>query len=288
MKGTTSRKAARGGRCLLAGLLRCARCGHMLHVVYGRGDYARYECREANRAEAAPRCIALVRGALRRRSARRSWRWCKEAPSPRRWKRAISRSSTSTSSTGHWLWSWSKPSTRPPGRPTLRSRGPRQPSGGGGARSAMERGAAAGGRGRRPTESARHARRSHDARPSIARRSKSLATDLPRVWDAPSSDMRVKQRIARLLIHEIIANTDEDTREIVLVIHWVGGRHSEVRMPRPKAGEHRHRAGHGCRRGRAAHGGRMARSRHRRQPQPTAPAHRKRQHLDGLARLLAA
>ena len=55
--------------------------------------------------------------------------------------------------------------------------------------------------------------------------------------------MRLKQRIARLLIHEIIANTAEDTREIVLVIHWVGGRHSEVRMPRPTAGDHRHRTG---------------------------------------------
>jgi Recombinase len=30
MKGTTARKAARGGRGLLAGLLRCARCGRML------------------------------------------------------------------------------------------------------------------------------------------------------------------------------------------------------------------------------------------------------------------
>lgn len=71
----------------------------------------------------------------------------------------------------------------------------------------------------------------------------SLATDLRPVWDAPSSDMRVKQRIARLLIHEIIANTDDHAREIVLVIHWAGGRHAEVRMPRPKAGDHRHRTG---------------------------------------------
>jgi DNA invertase Pin-like site-specific DNA recombinase len=59
MTGTTSRKAGRGGRSLLAGLLRCARCGRMLHVVYGRHDYARYECRAANRAEAAPRCIGF-------------------------------------------------------------------------------------------------------------------------------------------------------------------------------------------------------------------------------------
>jgi hypothetical protein len=71
----------------------------------------------------------------------------------------------------------------------------------------------------------------------------SLATDLRSVWEAPSSEMRVKQRIVRVPVHEIIGNTDADTREIVLVIHWAGGRHSEVRMPRPKAGDHRHRTG---------------------------------------------
>ena len=55
--------------------------------------------------------------------------------------------------------------------------------------------------------------------------------------------MPVKQRIARLLIQEIIADADDHAREIVLVIHWTGGRHSEVRIPRPKPGEHRHRTG---------------------------------------------
>jgi Recombinase zinc beta ribbon domain len=59
MKSTTASKAGGGGRSLLAGLLRCARCGRMLHVVYGRGDYACYECRKANHAEAAPRCIGF-------------------------------------------------------------------------------------------------------------------------------------------------------------------------------------------------------------------------------------
>jgi hypothetical protein len=59
MKGTIARKAARGGRCLLAGLLRCARCGRMLHVVYGRGGYARYECRATARVYGAPRCIGF-------------------------------------------------------------------------------------------------------------------------------------------------------------------------------------------------------------------------------------
>jgi hypothetical protein len=71
----------------------------------------------------------------------------------------------------------------------------------------------------------------------------SLATDLRPVWEAPSSEMRVKQRIARLLIQEIIADADDHEREVVLVIHWAGGRHSEVRVPGPKPGEHRHRTG---------------------------------------------
>ena len=39
MKSRMSRKTGRGGRALLAGLLRCRRCGRMLHVQYGgNGD----------------------------------------------------------------------------------------------------------------------------------------------------------------------------------------------------------------------------------------------------------
>jgi hypothetical protein len=116
----------------------------------------------------------------------------------------------------------------------------------------------------------------------------SLATDLPRVWDAASSEMRVKQRIARVLIDEIIANADDDAREIVLVIHWAGGRHSEVRMPRPKAGEHRHRTGPDAeglvrRMAGAWPDHEIAASLNRLRLRTGS-----RQHLDGLARLVAA
>jgi hypothetical protein len=50
----------------------------------------------------------------------------------------------------------------------------------------------------------------------------SLAQDLPAVWNAPSTEARLKQRIIRILIREIIANVDEERREIVLLIHWAG------------------------------------------------------------------
>ena len=60
--------------------------------------------------------------------------------------------------------------------------------------------------------------------------------------------MRLKQRITRILIEEIIADVDEAASEIVLMIHWTGGRHSELRVkknlyrssfPLHKSGGHR-------------------------------------------------
>jgi DNA invertase Pin-like site-specific DNA recombinase len=68
----------------------------------------------------------------------------------------------------------------------------------------------------------------------------SLAQDLPAVWNSPSTDTRLKQRIVRILIREIIADTDEKSRETVLLIHWAGGRHSELRLKKSETGKHRH------------------------------------------------
>jgi hypothetical protein len=64
----------------------------------------------------------------------------------------------------------------------------------------------------------------------------SLAQDPPVVWNR-SSDMGLKQRIARILIEVIVANIDKGTNEVVLVVHWAGGRHTEIRVQRPKSGE---------------------------------------------------
>src|SRR5438045_3630627 len=50
--------------------------------------------------------------------------------------------------------------------------------------------------------------------------------------------MRLKQRIARILIEEIVANVAGDGREIMLMIHWSGGRHSELRVEKRATGGH--------------------------------------------------
>lgn len=60
----TRGKFARGGRCLLIGLLRCQRCGRKMSVVYnGKYPVPRYYCATASRNHGVDQCIAF--GGLR-------------------------------------------------------------------------------------------------------------------------------------------------------------------------------------------------------------------------------
>lgn len=82
----------------------------------------------------------------------------------------------------------------------------------------------------------------HDAavppqRPATAISFADLAKDLEAVWSAPTTDARLKKCIVRTVIHEAIADIDEDAAEIVLAIHWVGGAHTEHRLPRRRRGQ---------------------------------------------------
>lgn len=65
-----------------------------------------------------------------------------------------------------------------------------------------------------------------------------LAHDLPQAWNAPSTDTRTKQRLIHILVQEIICDLDDGTNEAVLLIHWTGGRHTEVRVARVKTGRY--------------------------------------------------
>lgn len=68
-----------------------------------------------------------------------------------------------------------------------------------------------------------------------------LADDLQMVWNAPTTDARLKKRIVRTLIHEVVADIDPEAAngsgEIVLVIHWAGGVHTTLRLPRRRRGQ---------------------------------------------------
>src|SRR6516162_7246077 len=64
-----------------------------------------------------------------------------------------------------------------------------------------------------------------------------LAADLKSVWTAPSTDARLRKRIVRTVIHEVIADIDQEAAEVLLVVHWIGGAHSEIRLPRRRRGQ---------------------------------------------------
>ncbi|WP_202921168.1 helix-turn-helix domain-containing protein [Anatilimnocola aggregata] len=63
-----------------------------------------------------------------------------------------------------------------------------------------------------------------------------LAADLETVWESQSCDERLKKRILRTLIKEIVVDLQEARGEIHLTIHWHGGVHTQLMVPRRKRG----------------------------------------------------
>src|SRR5271170_4194370 len=65
-----------------------------------------------------------------------------------------------------------------------------------------------------------------------------LADNLSAAWNAPGVTTRARQQLLRTLITDIIVDVDDDSREVILTIHWRGGQHSELRVRKPRSGEH--------------------------------------------------
>ena len=64
-----------------------------------------------------------------------------------------------------------------------------------------------------------------------------LAAELEAVWQHPDADARLKKRIVRTLIREVVVDVDAAAGEVILVIHWKGGVHTELRLPRRRRGQ---------------------------------------------------
>lgn len=64
-----------------------------------------------------------------------------------------------------------------------------------------------------------------------------LGADLEAVWNDDQIDVRLKKRILRSLIRDIIVDVDAPGAEVIVVIHWKGGVHTELRLPRRRRGQ---------------------------------------------------
>ena len=230
-------KAGRGGGALLSGLLRCRRCGRMIHVFYP-GTVVRYVCNAARAQYGESTCISF--GGLRADAAvskevlqavsGNAIQAALEATEQMQHKRQDLRTAIELE----------LEQARYEARLAARRYESVDPE---------QRLVAAELEARWNTvlqktkELERKLHEFDDESQSAAAPNRqvllSLAQDLPAIWNSPSTDMRLKQRIVGILIREIVADVEEKSREVVLVIHWAGGRHSELRLKKSDTGRSR-------------------------------------------------
>ena len=231
-------KSGRGGRALLAGLICCARCGRRLSVVY-TGRYPRpvYRCEQPNAQLGQQRCLSVagkridetIAAEMLRavapmaiEAAEEAERMLKDEDRDRRRIAELElQQAQYDASLAERRYAACDPDNRLIAAQLEKAW-----------ESALQRVERC-----REQLDRTQTSKAEDARPDLT----GLADDLSAAWRAPRTTMRTRQRLVRALITEIVADVDAEAGEIVLVIHWKGGQHSELRVRKPRTGEH------GCR-----------------------------------------
>jgi DNA invertase Pin-like site-specific DNA recombinase len=239
MQKRAARKAARGGRARLTGLARCGQCGRMMRVFYGArsGHAHRYQCRGDDAHVGSGLCIGI--GGLRVDRAIAAAML--EAVSDRAIEAAVLAADQAARASDDVRQGLSRELEAaryeaglaarryelvdPAKRHVARELEARW-------NTALER--VAGLEHRLAELAARAAAAPGIDRAALMR----LAHDLPAAWNAPSTDARIKQRLTHVLIREVVVGLDEAANEAVLVVHWTGGRHTELRVARVRTGRY--------------------------------------------------
>ena len=68
----------------------------------------------------------------------------------------------------------------------------------------------------------------------------SLAEDLPALWNAESTTVEMRKQVLRTVIEEVMCDVDDDNARVLLDIHWTGGVHTRLSVKKNRPGEHRH------------------------------------------------
>ena len=68
--------------------------------------------------------------------------------------------------------------------------------------------------------------------PEQRRELQRLGEDVQQAWFHPRADLTIKKEIVRTVIEEIVVDLDDSAEEIVWLVHWAGGHHTELRAAR--------------------------------------------------------
>ncbi len=238
-KGLLARGAVRRGDSLLAGLMRCGHCGRRLHVSYsGTAGYCvRYNCRGAHLNHGTERCISFgglrvdaavaaealrflaplgIEAALRAIEARESnasetRRQAELALSQARYEADLARRQYDAVDP-HYRLVAGELERRWNDRLVEVQR--------------LEEHLAALKAGQSPAPTAEE-----------RVRLMALGSDIKALWHHPGASAETRKRILRTVIAEIVARVDGDA--IQLVIHWQGGDHTRLTVPKNSTGKHR-------------------------------------------------
>jgi excisionase family DNA binding protein len=238
-KGLMARGSVRRGDALLAGLLRCGHCGRRLHVSYSgtAGFCVRYNCRGAHLNHGAERCISF--GGLRVDAAVAAEALRQLAPL------GIEASLRAMEKRGHEVdevlrqlelalaqaryeadLARRQYDAVDPGYRLVAAELERRWN---------DRLAAV----QRLEERLETARTSRPKAATAEEQARlmALGADLSAAWHHPGATAETRKRLLRTAIEEIVAKLQDDC--IDLVIHWRGGDHTRLSVPKNRPGRHR-------------------------------------------------
>lgn len=231
--------AAREGRALLQGLVRCGRCGRRMQVAYSgtNGKVRRYTCvrgrdfhatgkacqtlggarldktvADAFLEAAAPAGIAATAGAIRELEDQHEQRLAGQRLALERAQYEADRAQRK--------YDACEPENRLVGRTLERALEEAL------ANLERERGRLAQLERARPTPLSDH------ERDALVR----LARELPRLWAAPTTTDRDRKELLRTLLSEVIVTANHDQRRAEVEVHWEGGARTELSFPLKVAG----------------------------------------------------
>ena len=238
-KGFMARGSVRRGDALLAGLLRCGHCGRRLHVSYSGtvGFCVRYYCRGAHPNHGTERCIAFggirvdgavsaellrvlaplgIEAALRAIDARAA----DDLEIRRQLELALTQA-RDEAGLARRQYDAVEPDNRLVAAELERRWNDRL----------VEV--------HRIEEQLAALTTAKVAMPSAEERARlmSLGADIEALWYHPGATAETRKRILRTAIVEIVAKLVDDT--IDLVIHWQGGDHTRLTVPKNRPGRHR-------------------------------------------------
>ncbi len=234
----SSTGAARSGSALLAGLFRCARCGHKLHVAYrGRdGRAPRYWCMTGNREQGAPSCLAFAGLRVEKAIVDVVLEACQPLGVE---------ASLQVLEASH--------DERDQKRKALEL--------------ALEKDKYEAGRARRQYDAAdpqnrlvaaelesrwnvallrvgelesrldAECRVDHSLTEYQRQRLTTLGADLQTLWSEATTPMDLKKRVLRTVINEVVVDVNHDSGHIEMKVHWAGGVHTPLRVRKNQPGK---------------------------------------------------